>query len=102
MKSKQPRLKFVGKVRLQPKGVVRLAWGDTLVDEEPQSEDKLVVFFDMCSSSKILEDLHQTGNLKKYRDLLILIKEFLLDKQQSGICEIYKFIGDGWALLFPA
>ena len=74
---------------------------DTLEGDRLVPLDKLVVFFDICSSSKLLEDLHQTGNLKHYRDLLIAIKEFLLQQKEKGLCEVYKFIGDGWVLLLP-
>jgi len=31
---------------------------------------------------------------------LITIKQFLLKKQDAGVCQIYKFIGDGWVLYF--
>jgi class 3 adenylate cyclase len=93
------KLEFQGKDVLHLVPVVKRIW-DTSKPEQVLLTEKLVVFFDICSSSKILEDLQQTGNLKKYRDLLITIKEFLQAKQEEGVCEMYKFIGDGWVLLF--
>lgn len=63
-------------------------------------EQKLVVVFDICSSSKILEDLKLSDNLAALRNLLISIKKFLTDESAHRTFEVYKFIGDGWILLF--
>ncbi len=63
-------------------------------------ENKIVVVFDICSSSNIIEDLTLTDNLERFRDMLLVMKRYL--KQQAGSLgfEVYKFTGDGWILLF--
>jgi len=61
---------------------------------------KIVVFFDICSSTTILENLILTENRKHWRNLLIGFKESLRKKQSSAGFELYKFLGDGWILLF--
>jgi class 3 adenylate cyclase len=74
---------------------------DTGPKDDMPGRQTLVLFFDICSSSRIVEDLHRTGQAKAYRDFLITIKNFLRRKENAGLCEIYKFVGDGWVLLFP-
>ncbi|KPQ43784.1 MAG: TPR repeat protein [Candidatus Methanoperedens nitroreducens] len=69
-------------------------------DEEMTIENKIVVSFDICSSSSIIEDLTLTNNLKALRNLLINMKEFMR-KRPALDFEVYKFTGDGWILLFP-
>jgi len=69
--------------------------------EELSVEEKIVVFFDICSSSTILEDLLATDNMKTYRDLLISLNSFLQTRGEQDEFVVYKFIGDGWVLLFP-
>lgn len=64
-------------------------------------ETRIVVVLDMCSSSKILEDLKLSDNLRELRDLLISVKKFLKQRAEEGMVEVHKFIGDGWVLLFP-
>ena len=64
-------------------------------------ERKLVVVFDVCSSTSILEDLRQTDNIHKWRNLLITLKENLRAESARLNMELYKFIGDGWIPLFP-
>jgi class 3 adenylate cyclase len=73
----------------------------TRVQRPPDVEQKIVLVFDICSSSNILEDLTLSGSLKSFRKLLASLKRFL--EEQSGILdfEVYKFTGDGWILLFP-
>jgi class 3 adenylate cyclase len=61
---------------------------------------KVVVVFDISSSTTILEDLKRSDNLSVWRDLLINLKEFLQGKIYLLDMEIYKFMGDGWILLF--
>jgi hypothetical protein len=61
---------------------------------------KIIVFFDICSSTSILEDLVRTENQKFWRGLLIEFKKYLWKKQSSLRFELYKFLGDGWILLF--
>ncbi len=64
-------------------------------------ENKLVVAFDICSSSNIIEDLSLTQNLRAIRNMLIALKTFLHERARALNFEIYKFTGDGWILLFP-
>ncbi len=64
-------------------------------------ERHLVVVFDICSSTTILEDLKRTDNLSAWRNLLIHLKDFMLEKGVPLEMNLYKFIGDGWVLLFP-
>src|SRR4030067_1192045 len=63
--------------------------------------DALVVAFDMCSSSDVLEELTLTGDLQRYDQLLTSLKEYLADAQGRVLFDPYKFTGDGWILLFP-
>jgi len=69
--------------------------------EVSSRERHLVVVFDICSSTTILEDLKRTDNLSAWRNLLIHLKDFLLEKGVPLEMNLYKFIGDGWVLLFP-
>ncbi len=64
-------------------------------------ERKLVVVFDICSSTTILEDLKQTDHLAEWRNLLIRLKDYILERGCKIGVQIYKFIGDGWILLLP-
>ena len=64
-------------------------------------QDRYALFFDICSSSTILEDLILTNNIREMRNLLIRLKKFLQTESQTHGYEVYKFIGDGWILLFP-
>jgi hypothetical protein len=73
----------------------------TRESEELTVERKLVVVFDICSSTTILEDLKRTDNLAGWRNLLIGTKDFLRRESEKLGMELYKFIGDGWVLLFP-
>ncbi len=72
----------------------------TSPDENLQTEKKVVVVFDICSSTALLEDLLRTENGRRWRNLLIGMKKFLVQEQESTPFDIYKFIGDGWILLF--
>jgi class 3 adenylate cyclase len=56
---------------------------------------------DIRSSTSLLEDLKQTDNLAIWRNLLITLKQFLQEQHAVSGVEIYKFVGDGWILLFP-
>jgi|HubBroStandDraft_2_1064218.scaffolds.fasta_scaffold63011_3 class 3 adenylate cyclase len=62
---------------------------------------RVVTVVDIRSSTTTLEDLKQTDNLKRWRDLLIDLKKLLADSHATLGLEPYKFIGDGWVLLFP-
>jgi class 3 adenylate cyclase len=72
----------------------------TRKSDEPDVVRKIVVFFDICSSTSILEDLVRTDNQKLWRDLLIELKDFLRKKRRFHRFTLYKFLGDGWILLF--
>ena len=73
----------------------------TATSEGLSIESRVVVVFDICSSSRVLEDLMLTGNLAALRDVLISMKNFLREESEAANFEVYKFIGDGWILLFP-
>ena len=64
-------------------------------------EKRTVVFFDICSSSNVLEDLILSENLRSMRDLILSIRAFIKKEALRQGFEVYKFIGDGWVLLFP-
>lgn len=61
---------------------------------------KIVVFFDICSSTSILEELLRTENQYLWRNLIKGLERHLIDGQASVDFELYKFLGDGWVLLF--
>jgi len=61
----------------------------------------IVVAFDMCSSTTLVEQLTVKGDLKRLQKLLTVIKRFLMDRQKALPFNVYKFMGDGWILLFP-
>ena len=69
--------------------------------EQLGRERYLVVVFDICSSTTILEDLKRTDNLGAWRNLLIYLKDYVTEKGAPLRMDLYKFIGDGWVLLFP-
>ncbi|MGA8871041.1 MAG: hypothetical protein WB460_07880 [Candidatus Acidiferrales bacterium] len=73
----------------------------TTTEQEPIVEKKQVVVFDICSSSNMLEDLILSQNEQAMRDLIISIKRHLKSESVNLGFEMYKFIGDGWILLFP-
>jgi class 3 adenylate cyclase len=61
----------------------------------------LVVAFDICSSSNIVEDLTLNDNLPALRGLLVRLQSWLQKHGSSLDLSLYKFTGDGWLLLFP-
>jgi hypothetical protein len=68
--------------------------------------DKIVVVFDLCSSSQIMEDLLLCDRFDCYETFLTCVKRWLMNwteqhSQVNGHFELYKFTGDGWILLFP-
>lgn len=69
--------------------------------EELRIRQKIVVVFDICSSSNILEELIVRQDLRPMRDVLIELKKFLQEKSERLKFNVYKFIGDGWIILFP-
>ncbi len=66
-----------------------------------KSGDVIVVAFDICSSSDIIEELMLKGRIGHYQKLLEKIKHHLAEAQKKILFEPYKFTGDGWMLLFP-
>jgi class 3 adenylate cyclase len=69
--------------------------------------DKIVVVFDLCSSSQIMEDLLLSDRFDCYETFLTCVKRWLMNwteqhSQVKGHFQLYKFTGDGWILLFPA
>src|SRR5207249_10854676 len=65
-------------------------------------EEVLVVAFDICSSSVVMEHLLLGGDMICLTDMLTAIKRHLAAEQKHLLFEPYKFTGDGWILLFPA
>lgn len=64
--------------------------------------DAIVVTFDMCSSSKVLERMTLSADLPRFHNFLLKLKQYLAAQQQEISFDVYKFTGDGWILLFPA
>ncbi len=60
---------------------------------------KIVTFFDICSSSKITEDLAQNNDLSLWRTMLKKIERNIENKKEALNFSIYKFLGDGWVLI---
>ena len=73
----------------------------TVESDNLDIQEKYAVFFDICSSSMVLEHLMLTNHLKAMRNLLICTKRFLNEESRTLGFEVYKFVGDGWVLLFP-
>src|SRR2546423_5406593 len=63
-------------------------------------QTKIVVASDICSSTAILEDLLRSESQARWRNLLIGLKEFLARAAGQLPLVPYKFVGDGWILLF--
>jgi len=68
--------------------------------------DRIVVAFDLCSSSQIMEDLLLSDKFGHYEAFLTCVKRWLMNWSEKrspakGRFELYKFTGDGWILLFP-
>ena len=67
----------------------------------------IVVAFDLCSSSKIMEDLLLSEKFDQYETFLTCVKRWLMNWTKkhapgNGRFMLYNFTGDGWILLFPA
>jgi class 3 adenylate cyclase len=65
----------------------------------PKIVRKLVVIFDIAYSTAILEDLVRTENLDAWQKVLGQLKRFFWS-EKVGKRHMYKFVGDGWILLF--
>lgn len=61
--------------------------------------DAVVVAFDMCSSSDIIEELTLRGDLQRFKRFLTSLKQYLARAQRTILFDPYKFTGDGWILL---
>ena len=72
----------------------------TRKSDEVKVVRKIVVFFDICSSTTILENLKMTDNETRWRNFLIDFKDYLIEQRSSVRFIPYKFLGDGWILLF--
>jgi class 3 adenylate cyclase len=72
----------------------------TRAPEKPETARRVVIVFDISSSTTILEDLKRSDNLTVWRDFHINLKTFLQGKTDLMEMEMYKFMGDGWILLF--
>ena len=62
----------------------------------------IVVAFDMCSSTTILEQLILRREEKRLDFFWAEMMKYLEVQQAIRNFEIYKFMGDGWLLLFPS
>ena len=60
---------------------------------------KVITFFDICSSSKITEDLSLSNNLHLWQETPRKIEGWLEKKCDNIGFSIYKFLGDGWILI---
>ena len=73
------------------------------LDGETIIHELVVVAFDMCSSSKLIEDLMRTENLRQYDRLLKNVHLGRWSNADKFGYAVYKFkTGDGWIVLFPA
>ena len=72
-----------------------------LLDASVATHDLVVVAFDMCSSSNVIEDLSRTQNLVAFDRLLKNLYLWLGSNAESSKYVVCKFTGDGWILLFP-
>lgn len=61
---------------------------------------KIVLSFDICSSTYILEDLLRTENIQSWKDFLNWLKKYLIRRSKELKFDLYKFTGDGWIILF--
>jgi len=63
--------------------------------------EAIVVAFDMCSSSDVLEGLTLKGETARLKSFIEKLKHYLANAQKDLPFDPYKFTGDGWILLFP-
>jgi len=59
----------------------------------------LVIFFDICSSTIILERMRALGEEERWCTILMGLQDYIQQYQTELEFRIYKFIGDGWVLL---
>lgn len=65
------------------------------------TKEYLVVVFDICSSTTILENLTLSGDKELWCEILVGLQRYLRNQRSKLHYKIYNFIGDGWILLFP-
>ena len=68
--------------------------------QESEGTKKTVLFADLCSSTSIIEELIRSENQQRWRRVLENLDRFLIAWSAVDEFELYKFIGDGWVLLF--
>lgn len=61
----------------------------------------IVVAFDICSSTNVIEELTTNTDVARYTDFVGELKRYLMRAQPAIPFDPYKFTGDGWILLFP-
>lgn len=59
-----------------------------------------VMQFDICSSSMIIQELILSENAKVWTNLLVWVEKYLAEASIRFKFLPYKFVGDGWILLF--
>ncbi|MDB4285564.1 hypothetical protein N9903_01515 [bacterium] len=64
--------------------------------------EKIVLAFDICYSSTIIEDLTLTGRFSKWQEFLIATRETVGKKNSPEDPDPYAFTGDGWLIMFPS
>ncbi|WP_455381159.1 hypothetical protein [Salinispira pacifica] len=64
--------------------------------------DQGVLVFDICSSTVIMEELVKSNQLEEYSRFMALFSRFLEDRGGAGRLSVYKFLGDGFILLFDS
>jgi len=62
--------------------------------------EKYVLICDICSSTKIIEQLIKEGHQERWHILLKDIEAFLKEERDRTGFDIYKFMGDAWIILF--
>lgn len=66
----------------------------------PKIVNKIVVKFDICSSTKIMEQLLARDEIGAWCGLLNSLEELLNERLKALNGDLYKFTGDGWIMLF--
>ena len=66
------------------------------VPSKPIPEQAIVVVFDVCSSSNIVDDLHASGQLHCLTAFFTDLRRHLDREQRRSLpFNLYKFVGDG-------
>jgi len=66
--------------------------------EHIKEKEGYIVYFDISSSSTIMEALQTSNKVSAWRILIIRIRKLLIDMTEAGRIEVYKFLGDGWII----